>query len=259
MLAFHAALLLPSSLTQQEPDERIKTFKVGLIGRAASIFGVREIVIYQDPALNDARFLETVLRYQECPPYLRKRLFKLAPELRHAGVLPPLNTPAHLVDRVAKEGDVREAVVDKSGVFMGTSKPAKALRPLPEGERITVRVVGDLGRDYVVTRHEDPSHYAGYQVRRVDGGLAKALEGYDARIATARDGEPASKLPMHRLRGRVAIAFGPPDKSVAEALAAEQASVKWDFTLNAAPGQGTESIRSDEAVYLSLAAIAARL
>lgn len=258
MLPFHAGLLLPSSLTQQELDPKLRTYKVGVLGRAASIFGVREIVVYQEPSLNDARFIEMVLRYQECPPYLRKRLFALAPELRDAGVLPPLNTPPHLVGRDAKVGDVREAVADRGGVLMGTSKPGKALRALPEGERITVRVVGDLGQNYVVTKHEDPAHYPGFQVRRADS-LAKALEGFDVRIATSKDGEPASKLPMHKLRGRVAIAFGPPDKSVEEVAAAEKADVRWDFAINAAPGQGTETVRTEEAVFLSLGAIAARL
>lgn len=258
MLPFHASLLLPSSLTQQEPDPRIRTYKVGQVGRAASIFGVREVVVYQDPALNDARFIETVLRYQECPPYLRKRLFKLAPELEFAGVLPPLNTPTHLVGREARVGDVREAVADRGGVLMGTSKPAKALRALPEGERIAVRVVADLGKEYAVVRHEDPAHHGGFAVRRAES-LAKALEGYDTRIATSRAGEPASKAPVHKLRGRVALAFGPPDKSVEEVAEAEKAVVRWDFLLNAAPGQGTETIRTEEAVVLSLGALAARL
>jgi methyltransferase len=258
VLPFHAALLLPSSLTQQEPDPRLRTYKVGQIGRAASIFGVREMVLYQEPTFNDARFIEAVLRYQECPPYLRKRLFKLAPELQHAGVLPPLNTPSHLVPREAKVGDVREAVADHAGVMMGTSKPGKALRALPEGERVTVRVVGDLGREYVVTKHDDPAYLGGFAVRRAES-LAKALEGFDCRIAASRAGEPASKLPVHKLRGRVAIAFGPPELSVEEVAAAEKADARWDFLLNAAPGQGTETVRTEEAVLLSLGAIGSRL
>jgi predicted SPOUT superfamily RNA methylase MTH1 len=256
VLPFHAALLLPSSLTEQEPDARIRTYKVGQVGRAAALFGVREIVVYTEATFNDARFLETVLRYQECPPYLRKRLFKLAPELSHAGVLPPLNTPAHLAGREAKVGDVREAVATRTGVEMGTSKPGKSLRPLPEGERVTVRIVGDLGREYVVTRHDDPAHSAGYQVRRADS-LAQALQGYDARIMTSRAGEPAAKVPAYKMRGRVALAFGPPGLSVEEVLQREGAQVKWDFVLNAAPRQGTETVRTEEAVLASLAALAA--
>jgi methyltransferase len=258
LLPFHAALLIPSSLTEQENDPRIRTFKVGLIGRAAAIFGVREVVVYGEPRYNDARFIETVLRYQECPPYLRKRLFKLAPELQYVGVLPPLNTPTHLVGRDAKVGDIREGVADRGIVQMGTHKPGKALRPLPEGERLAVRIVGDLGREYVVTRHEDPAHVGGFAVLRADT-LAQALEGYDTRITTSRAGEPASKAPLHKLRGRVALAFGPPGLSVEEVCAAEGSSPKWDFALNAAPEQGTETVRTEEAIYLSLAALAARL
>lgn len=258
MLPFHASLLLPSSLTEQEPDGRIRTFKVGLVGRAASVFGVRDIVVYQEPSFNDARFIETVLRYQECPPYLRKRLFKLAPELQHAGALPPLNTPAHLVGRDAKVGDVREGVADRGLVQMGTTKPGKALRPLPEGERVSVRVVGELAREYVVVRHDDAAYSPGYQVRRADS-LAKALEGHDVRIAASRFGEPAAKLPPERLRGRVAIAFGPPSLTVEEVAEREKADARWTFKLNAAPGQGTETVRTEEAVLLALGALAQRV
>ena len=258
MLPFHAALLLPSSVTEQENDPRIRTFKVGLLGRAAALFGVREIVIYGEARFNDARFIETILRYQECPPYLRKRLFALAPELAHVGVLPPLNTPAHLVPRHAKVGEVREAVVDRGLVQMGTSKPGKALRPLPEGQRLSVRVVGELAREYVVVQHDDPAHVPGFAVRRTET-LAGALQGFDTRIATSKAGEPASKAPVHKLRGKVALAFGPPALSLEEVVAAEKAEVRWDFVLNAVPGQGTETVRTEEAVYASLAALAARV
>jgi hypothetical protein len=251
------ALLIPSSLTSESPDPRIRTYKVGQVGRAASIFGAREVVVYAEPSFNDARFIETVLRYQECPPYLRKRLFKLAPELQYAGVLPPLNTAAHLAPKDAKVGDVREAVASKGSVEMGTSKPGKALRPLPEGERVAVRVVADLGKEYVVLKHDDPEHYGGFAVRRAES-LAKALEGFDARICTSRAGEPASKLPDYRLRGRVALVFGPPELSVEEVAQREGAQVRWDFVLNAAPGQRTETVRTEEAVLLSLGGLAAR-
>jgi hypothetical protein len=179
------------------------------------------------------------------------------PELRHAGVLPALNTPAHLVGTEAKVGEVREALATRTGVEMGTSKPARALRPLPEGERVTVRVAGDLGKDLVVVRHEDPAHHPGHAVRRADS-LAKALEGYDTRIAASRQGEPVGKLPAYRLRGRVALAFGPPSLSVEEVAQREGAQVKWDFALNAVPGQGTETVRTEEAVLLCMVALHAR-
>lgn len=258
MLCFHAALLLPSSLTQQEPDARIKTFKVGQVGRAASIFGVREMVVYLEPTLNDARFIETVLRYQECPPYLRKRLFKLAPELQHAGVLPPLNTPSHTVGREAGVGEVREAVATRSGIEMGCDKPARSRKPLPEGQRVSVKVVAEAGGELVVEPYEGADYYPGFRVRRAES-LAQALEGYDACIMASRWGEPAAKLPVEKLRGRVALAVGPPSLSVEEVLEREGAHVAWDFALNVAPGQATETVRTEEAVLLSLGALAARV
>ncbi|MHC1579550.1 MAG: putative RNA uridine N3 methyltransferase, partial [Candidatus Alkanophagales archaeon] len=89
------SILIPSSLTMDTADMKLKTYKVGQVARAASIFCVDEIVIYKDREYDDSRFIERVLRYAETPQYLRKRLFGLEPELRFAGVIPPLRTRHH--------------------------------------------------------------------------------------------------------------------------------------------------------------------
>ena len=130
------AIAVPVSVISDTPHLREKTSKIGLIGRAAAIFRVDEIIVYQDnPKANQVRdldFIALLLNYLETPQYLRKRLFKLEPNLQFAGILPPLRTPHHPVSgktRDLKAGEYREGVVlsrDKEGLLVdiGVEQPA---------------------------------------------------------------------------------------------------------------------------------------
>ena len=93
------SIAIPVSIISDVPHLREKTSKVGLVGRAAAIFRVNEIIVYPDnPRVNQAADMDliaTLLAYMDTPQYLRKKLFTLKRELRYAGVLPPLRTPHH--------------------------------------------------------------------------------------------------------------------------------------------------------------------
>ncbi|MEM3536199.1 MAG: putative RNA uridine N3 methyltransferase, partial [Candidatus Bathyarchaeia archaeon] len=100
------AIAIPASIVSDTPHLREKTSKISLIGRTAAIFRVDEIIVYRDNSKIDQtpemELIATLLAYLETPQYLRKRLFRLRPELRFAGVLAPLRTPHHpLKSRVA--------------------------------------------------------------------------------------------------------------------------------------------------------------
>ena len=109
------AIAIPASVIADTPHLREKTAKVGLIGRAAAIFRVNEIIVYPDnQKVNQTREMDliaTLLAYLETPQYLRKRLFKLEPRLQFAGILPPLRTPHHPLNKNLKAGQYREGVV----------------------------------------------------------------------------------------------------------------------------------------------------
>ena len=116
------AIAIPASVISDTPHLREKTSKIGLIGRAAAIFRVDEIIVYPDnPKANQVRdldFISLLLNYLETPQYLRKRLFKLEPSLQFAGILPPLRTPHHPVSgktRDLKVGEYREGLVLSQG------------------------------------------------------------------------------------------------------------------------------------------------
>ena len=95
------AIAIPASTISDTPHLREKTAKMGLIGRAAAIFRVNEIIVYPDnPKTNQSRdldFIALLLNYLETPQYLRKSLFKIEPDFQFAGILPPLRTPHHPV------------------------------------------------------------------------------------------------------------------------------------------------------------------
>ena len=54
---------------------------------AASIFGVKRIVIYRDGADGEARFIRDILSYMDTPQYLRRKVFPIMKELKHVGIL----------------------------------------------------------------------------------------------------------------------------------------------------------------------------
>jgi predicted SPOUT superfamily RNA methylase MTH1 len=105
-----------------------KTFLAGMIARALAVFSVDEVVIFDDDnrprpsrIFDDANtdeytatkhpshFLAHILSYVETPPYLRKYLFPMHPNLRTAGTLPSLDMPHHC--RADEWCDYREGVV----------------------------------------------------------------------------------------------------------------------------------------------------
>ena len=88
-----------------------RTTYAGRLARALAVFSVDEIVIFDDspPAqrpksvdhhdytgdTDPAHFLEHLITYLETPPFMRKTLFPLHPNLRSQGLLPSLDMPHH--------------------------------------------------------------------------------------------------------------------------------------------------------------------
>lgn len=112
-------IAIPASFVADIPQYRDKTAAVGLISRAAAIFRVDGVIVYNDPngTEDDASFIQLILRYMNTPQYLRKKLFPLSPSLRYAGILHPLRTPNHPLKNKKEDlivGDVRDGLVVRS-------------------------------------------------------------------------------------------------------------------------------------------------
>jgi hypothetical protein len=270
------AIAIPASTVSDTPHLREKTAKVGLIGRAAAIFRVDEIIVYPDnPKENQARdldFIAFLLNYLETPQYLRKRLFKLDRRLQFAGILPPLRTPHHPVSGKTsdlKVGEYREGLVlskAKDGLLVdiGVEQPA-ILRETQYAvdDRLTLQVVNVGERIEVQTvNRSDIEVYWGFRVRaekRPFGQLMAAGE-FDLSIATARLGasfnEVADKIGAKWSSAHhVLVAFGAPSRGLHEIVEEEGAKLEAivDFVVNMIPQQGTATVRTEEALLASLA------
>lgn len=273
---FELSVALPASLVSDIPHLREKSLKVGLIGRAAAIFKVDEIIIFPDAPdvaqSRDARLISVILSYMETPQYLRKRLFKIRPELRYAGILPPLRTPHHpLADKIRdlRVGEYREGVVvssarDGSLVVIGVERPVLAPdRRLQIDSRVTVRIT-ELGRRprAALASRDEIEEYWGYRVTVKDipfGQLVKKGP-FDLVVATSRYGIPIMEIEEElagrwRESHRILVAFGAPTEGLREIVSREDLELDGvaDFVVNMIPDQGTETVRTEEAVYASLA------
>lgn len=271
------SIAIPASVVSDTPHLREKTSKIGLIGRAAAIFRVAEIMIYPDnPRVDqtaDMDLITTLLAYMETPQYLRKRLFKLEPELQYAGVLPPLRTPHHPLNRRMKNlkiGEYREGVTvskvkECTLVDIGVEQPVLILnKQLPLGRRVTVKIVMVGKRVEVeVANRDEIQMYWGYKVivkRESLGKIVKSKGEFDLTIATSRYGnalaEVAEKiLEKWKKAQSVLVAFGAPMKGLYEILKSEGLNLNdaLDFVVNTIPNQGTETVRTEEALIASLA------
>ncbi len=275
-------LAIPASVVSDTPHLREKTSKIGLIGRAAAIFRVDEITIYRDnPKISqeaDMDLVAMLLAYMETPQYLRKRLFKLKPELQYAGVLPPLRTAHHPLNRKManlKIGEFREGVTlsktrEGTLVDIGVEHPAlTANAQLAANRRVTVKVVktGEQVMVKLASRSEIPVYW-GYIVtaqKHSFGGLVKH-GGFDLTIATSRYGSPfadvAEQITTRWKRAKsVLVAFGAPARGLGGIVEEEGLRLNEvvDFVVNTIPMQGTETVRTEEALVASLAILNAIL
>lgn len=269
-------IAIPASIISDTPHLREKTSKIGLIGRAAAIFRVDEIVIYRDSPKEkqsaDLDLIATLLSYIETPQYLRKKLFRIEPRLQFAGILPPLRTPHHPVSSKAKDlkaGEYREGVVlssAKEGFLLdvGIEHPA-LLREKQHavGERMTLQVVKADGQVEVQTvNRSDVPDYWGYIVTVERRSLKCAVENVkaDLKLGTSRKGsvyaDVAGELaPRWRAANSILVVFGSPTRGLYETAADEDQRLDelLDFVVNTVPGQGTETVRTEEAILASLA------
>jgi len=266
---------IPASVVSDTPHLREKTSKVGLIGRAAAIFRVNEIVVYADnPKVNqraDVDLIATLLEYMETPQYLRKRLFKIEPRLQYAGILPPLRTPHHPLNSKAvnlKVGEYREGVVlseNKEGLLVdiGVEQPALLReKQFAVGKRVTLQIVKAGEHVEVQAVNGEVPSYWGYTVTVERHSLKRLIEDrkFGLTVGTSVKGAKWAGI-AGELAGKwrkadsVLVAFGAPTRGLYEI--AKDEGVKLvelvDFVVNTIPAQGTETVRTEEALLATLA------
>ena len=267
------SVALPASLTLDIPHLREKTARLGFVSRALATFRVEEAIIYRDRTGaeidREAKLIEKMLTYIETPQYLRRLVFKIDPDLQYAGTLPPLRTPNHPDKQNPSPGLLREGVVVQSGpssmVEAGFRNVVRVKSKLPTSDRITIRLTRispELEGEIV-----EPSGltiYWGFRVARGNVSLSEIVRNrkFDLTISTSRKGTDVREITPElrekwKSSKRPLIVFGSPNDGVPEILARSGMNVSdsMDFDLNTIPDQGVETVRTEEALWSSLAVI----
>ncbi|XP_046738655.1 putative methyltransferase C9orf114 homolog [Diprion similis] len=221
--------------------------------------------------------LARILQYLECPQYLRKYFFPLHKDLQYAGVLNPLDAPHHL--RQQDESVFREGIVTNkpikvgrgSQVNVGLLNDVTIDKVLASGLRVTVKIPAEQKnpkklKGIVVPPSMPRAHtgiYWGYSVR-IANNLTQVItdspykEGYDLTIGTSDKGTSVDDIASNSLAyNHVLIVFGGLTglEAALEAdplLNEDDPSILFDKYLNVCPEQGSRTIRTEEAVLLSL-------
>jgi len=266
-------VLVPTSLVREAEDKREATRKLGYVARAATVFRADRLGVFDD-ADGERKwgggFVETVLRYASTPPYLRKEAFGRRDELEYVGVLPPLRVPSWTGSESNDSGSLREGIVTQVGpegrvrVNCGLQHPISLREPpsmaLSEGERVSVRVSSRRPVRAKIT--DDP--IPGFQVERTDLGDALARDDAGVRVATSRHGDDLSVSRLAELTDRferdgLTVAFGAPTRGLPPMLGVSEEAVResespggFDVWLNTVPAQGSEVVRTEEAMFAAL-------
>ncbi|KAJ0976099.1 hypothetical protein J5N97_018064 [Dioscorea zingiberensis] len=223
-----------------------------------------------------APFLLRILRYLETPQYLRRPLFPIHKNLKYVGLLPPLDAPHHL--RKHEWSPFREGITlernpsNTTGtlVDVGLSKNVVVEQVLEPGIRVTVAMGTDRSLETDCLRKVVPPMspreeglYWGYKVRYASN-ISSVFKnspfkgGYDHIIGTSEHGVKikSSELVIPAYR-HLLIAFGGLgglEESIEEDSEMKGKGVNDVFHsyLNTCPLQGSRTIRTEEAIFISL-------
>nr|XP_040053008.1 putative methyltransferase C9orf114 homolog [Gasterosteus aculeatus aculeatus] len=293
--AYTVSVALPGSVLDNAQSTELRTYLAGQIARACVVFCVDEIVVFdeygEDVKSVEGEFkgvgkkghaciqLARILQYLECPQYLRKWFFPKHQDLQYAGLLNPLDSPHHM--RIDDESDYREGIVlDRplkpgkgSLVNCGMRKDVQIDKQLQSGLRVTVKLnktqkqESKLCKGAVVAPHlprTEGGIYWGYSVR-----LASCLsavftesphkEGYDLTIGTSERGSNVDQATLSPFR-HLLVVFGglqglEASVDTDQNLEVNDPSVLFDLYLNTCPGQGSRTIRTEEAILVSMAGL----
>lgn len=283
---YTVSIALPGSILDNAQSRELRSYLAGQIARAVAVFCVDEIVVFdetnslssdgtiEDQTKQGCLQLQMILEYLECPQYLRKAMFKYHSFLQCAGLLNPLDTPHHM--RATDDSYFREGIVlnkpvrENRGSFadVGLSKEIQLDKYITPGVRVTVKMdknTGNKKRTGQVVSPNAPREqlglYWGYQVR-----LARSLgqvitecpydDGYDLTIGTSERGDPVDSVQLPHFK-HVLVVFGGVHGLEASLdadpnLNEDDPSLLFHHYLNTCPSQGSRTIRTEEAILITM-------
>lgn len=279
------SIAIPGSILDNAQSKELRTYLAGQIARTACIYKIDEVIIFYDGCEKQAINREDgisrccvqfgrILQYLECPQYLRKYIFPIHKDLEYAGLLNPLDAPHHLREEdqsLYREGiTTAKASEDGCYVEIGLKRPCHIKQKVIPNVRVTVKLLPKAHEDEkklkgVVVPPSLPRHegglYWGYTVR-----IANCLNQvftqcpygkYDFTLGTSDKGKSLENFSAPKYKHGLMLFGGLQGLEAAlendETLEAESIEEVVDEYLNTCPGQGSRTIRTEEAVLISLA------
>lgn len=277
-------ILVPISTVSIKQSQVLRLITIWEIARAAAIVRCTHLLFYKDLEVKDREIvtlIEKTLRYLLTPPYLRKKVIPLDPQLRLVGILNPLALPIHYRRDDPVLGSVRLALIELKNdtvvAHIGTDKPCTMIDVKASDLNLVnplqfVEVVSLSPLLCKLVQEDNVKIYTGFKYRFYDS-LKEALYqecrdsvliefskfGMDAKKALRSLRAIASKQKINIL----CTVFGSPSMDASEILAKENGTDISSYAksqlhahylrINAVPYQGVRSIRTHEALYLALA------
>ncbi|KAG6246836.1 hypothetical protein E4U24_003483 [Claviceps purpurea] len=295
------SVAIPSSILTNLATADQRMTAPGRIARALAVFSVDEVVVFDDSPLSSrprqtdtagytgdtdpCHFLTHILSFLEAPPFMRKTLFPLHPNLRMTALLPSLDMPHHPNPKewIPYREGVTIAGKTSTGkgtlVQVGLDEPVEIEEDIPPKTRLTLLFPEDQSQypecvDPQAPRTEG-GYYWGYSVRKCNSLSSVFTEspyenGYDLSIGTSERGTPIQKaFPSSTNKQakfkHMLIVFGGPrglefasmnDEELSK-MDVQGAKTKelFDHWVNVLPNQGSRTIRTEEALFIALTAL----
>ena len=221
-------MALPGSILDNAQSAELRTYLAGQVARALAVFNVDEVIVFNDDkedSLGDGNSqLINILKFLECPQYLRKDFFPIHNDLKYAGVLNPTDMPHHLrafEESIYREGIVREHKTDQdlSVAYIGLKKECELDQAVETGTRVTVKVLSEekkVIKGQVVKPsipREVSGLYWGYSVRSAENLSSIFTKspfqgGYDLCIGTSERGKNIDQIESLPKFKHLLIVFG---------------------------------------------------
>uniref|UniRef100_A0A1A9VIE0 RNA methyltransferase n=1 Tax=Glossina austeni TaxID=7395 RepID=A0A1A9VIE0_GLOAU len=233
------SIAVPGSILENAQSIELRTYVAGQIARAACIFRVNEVIVFDDIGLSTAREtkadynakdednyrtvrnsclqLARILQYLECPQYLRKFFFPLHKDLKYSGLLNPLDAPHHLrQDNIFRyrEGIVTEKAAKPGHCYVnvGLLNDVLVNKAIEPGFRVTVKLDNPEAnvkkqRASVVSPDEprrESGVYWGYTIR-IAHSITEIFtkspypKGYDLTVGTSDRGKNIHEFAPHSM------------------------------------------------------------
>ncbi len=259
---------LPSAVIVNEPGLMLKTIKTYQVVRYSSIFGVDEIVFYndgytpRDKHIEASRLIEKIWRYLVTPPYLRRRIIPKDPDLKYIGITHPLRLEVFDVEKKPRIGGRRLGYIyrDRGRLYadIGLEKPFRIeAGECREGDIALVEITDPYTRRAVCVG--DEKVYRG-PILGFEESFRELIDYYRGRgytlIATSRYGRIPSLGEIRELmsRDKILVLFGSPRYGLYDIASKNKLKLREvvDAVWNMVPDQRVKTIRTEEALIITL-------